>query len=95
MQVRARQVADKAACRRADIQLGVEERQRLEEEQQEVARLEASARSEAHRSALKQRLDMDAKVHSPVLGGHWLTCFWTHAGHGGAVQSTCIQLSVR
>jgi hypothetical protein len=60
--VRARQVADKAARRRAAIQLGIEERQRLQEEEQEVARLEAEARSEVQRCALKQRLDMEAKV---------------------------------
>ena len=64
VQVRARQVAEKAASRRANIQLGIEERQRLEEEQEEVARFEANARSEAQRSALRQRLDMEAKVHS-------------------------------
>ena len=62
--MRARQVAEKAASRRAGIQLGIEERQRLEDEQEEVARLEASARSEAQRSALRQRLDMEAKVPS-------------------------------
>lgn len=64
--MRARQVAEKAASRRAEIQLGVEERQRLVEEQEEVARLEAVARSEAQRSALRQRLDMEAKVHPPL-----------------------------
>lgn len=65
--MRARQVADKAARRRAGIQLGMEERQRLEEEQQELARLEASARSDAKRSALRQRLDMEAKVQTPLV----------------------------
>ena len=51
-------------ARRAAYWRGVEERQRLQEEEAEAARLEAEARASAQRAALRQRLDMEAKVRS-------------------------------
>lgn len=60
--VRARQVAAKAAQRRTETQLEMEERERMQEEAEHVARLEADARAAAQAGELRHKLDLRAKV---------------------------------
>ena len=60
--VRARQVAAKGAARRHEAELAMEERERLQEEVERVAALEADARSAAAAGELRRKLDLRAKV---------------------------------
>jgi hypothetical protein len=66
---RRRQVVDKAAARRAFQEEDIAMRQRMLEEEDAMADLEAEYKERLHRDALRQRLDVQAKVRCPCPYG--------------------------